>query len=175
MANAYIAEIRIFTGNFAPKGWALCNGQLLSVAQNTPLFALIGANFGGNGTSTFALPNLQGCVPMHWGNGAGLTPRIVGETGGQSAVTLIPAEVAAHGHAWNCGAGSKGENSTVTNQLNADEATGGAAIYATASDGSTMNAGTLQPSPPSLPHDNMQPYLAFNFIIALTGIFPPRS
>lgn len=173
--NPFLAEIRIFAGNFAPKGWALCNGQLMSIAQNTALFSLLGVNFGGDGRTTFGLPNLQGSVPMHWGNGVGLTPRVIGEVGGQSTVSLIAAQVAAHSHTWNCGAGSKGETATVTNQVNCDEQTGSKTIYATTSDGTVMAPGTIQALSSNLPHENMQPYLCCNFIIALTGIFPARN
>jgi len=175
MANPFLAEIRIFTGNFAPKDWALCNGQLLSISRYTALFSLLGTNFGGDGRTTFALPDLQGRVPMHWGNGAGLTPRSIGEMGGEAAVTLTAAQVAPHNHTWNCGAGSKGETNVVTNHVNCDEQNGSQTIYATTSDGTAMGAGAIQPTPASQPHDNMQPYLCFNFIIALNGIFPPRS
>ncbi len=174
MANPFVAEIRIFAGNFAPKGWALCNGQILSISQNTALFSLLGTTFGGNGTSNFGLPNLQGSVPMHWGNGAGLTQRVIGESGGTPTVTLLSSEVASHSHAFNCGSGSKGDNNTVANQVNADEKTGTIQTYATATDGTTMSPGMLA-SASSQPHENMQPYQALNFIIALQGVYPARS
>jgi microcystin-dependent protein len=175
MANPFLAEIRMFTGNFAPRGWALCNGQILPISQNAALFSLLGTNFGGNGTSNFGLPNLQGSAPMHWGNGAGLSNRVLGETGGASTVTLVASQVPAHSHVYNCGTGSKGETATVAGQVNCDEAAGGSPIYATASDGATMAPGTVGPTPVSQPHQNMQPYTCVNFIIALQGIYPSRG
>lgn len=175
MANPFVAEIRMFCGNFPPRGWALCNGQILPISQNTALFSLIGTFYGGNGTSNFALPNLQGKAPMHQGNGAGLTPRSVGETGGESSVTLLASQVPAHRHVYNCGAGSKGETSVLANQVNCDEATGSQTIYATATDGSVMGAGMVQPLSATQPHENSQPYQCINFIIALQGIFPARN
>lgn len=175
MAAPFLAEIRMFAGNFAPRGWALCNGQILPISQNTALFSLIGTFYGGNGTSNFALPNLQGMAPMHQGNGPGLTPRVVGETGGSSSVTVLVTQVPPHSHVFNCGVGSKGETSAVAGQFNCDEAAGTTPIYATATDGSTMNPVMLQPTAASEPHENMQPYQCVNFIIALQGIFPARS
>src|ERR1700736_5755420 len=98
MSNPFLAEIRIFTGNFAPKGWALCDGQLMSISQNTALFSLLGTTYGGNGTSTFALPNLQGSAPMQAGQGPGLSLRDLGETGGEQTVTLLQTEMPSHSH-----------------------------------------------------------------------------
>jgi len=173
MAEPFLAEIRIFAGNFAPKGWALCNGQIMSIAQNAALFSLLGVNFGGNGTSTFGLPNLQGSVPMHWGSGAGLSQRTIGESGGTDTVTLLLNQIPAHVHTFNCGSGSKGDGNTAAGQILADEKTGGIQTYATATDGTLM--GQLAPTQTSQPHQNMQPYQVLNFIIALQGIFPSRS
>jgi microcystin-dependent protein len=175
MADPYLGEIRIFGGNFAPRGWALCNGQIMSITQNTALFSLLGTAYGGNGTSTFGLPNFQGCAPMHWGNGAGLTPRVVGEQDGTPTVTLLSSEVAAHSHGFNCGTGSKGENSTVGNQVPADEKTGGIQTYSTSKDATTMSPAMIAPTPASQPHENMQPFLVLSFIIALQGVYPPRG
>jgi len=171
--NQYLGEIRVFAGNFAPSGWALCNGQLLSISQNTALFSLLGTTYGGNGTSTFALPNLQNMVPMSFGNGSGLTPRVQGETAGETTVTLTFNQVGAHNHTFGCAAGSKGENATVTNQSNGDLLPG-TNVYATAKDSTIMNPGMLKPTP-SGPHENMQPYLGVTFIIALTGVYPARN
>jgi microcystin-dependent protein len=175
MANPFVAEIRMFAGNFAPSGWALCNGQLMSISQNTALFSLIGTYYGGNGTSNFALPNLQGMAPMHQGNGAGLTPRVIGEVGGESSVTLLSTQVPAHVHTYNCGTGSKGETNTLAGQVNCDEAAGTTSIYATTTDGSLLGPTALQPLPASQPHENTQPYQCLNFIIALRGVFPARN
>ena len=175
MANPFVGEIRMFAGNFAPRSWALCDGQLMAIAQNTALFSLLGTQFGGDGRTTFGLPNLQGMAPMGQGNGAGLTPRVIGETGGSSSVTLLSSQVPSHNHTFNCGVGSKGETSAVAGQFNCDEAAGTTPIYATTTDGSTMNPLTVQPLASSQPHENMQPYQCVTFIIALAGIFPSRS
>jgi microcystin-dependent protein len=175
MANPFVAEIRMFAGNFAPVGWALCNGQLLPISQYTALFSLIGIYYGGNGTSNFALPNLQGMAPMHQGNGAGLTPRVIGDVGGESTVTLLSTQIPPHNHAYNCGAGSKGETNTLAGQVNCDEQAGTASIYATTTDGSVMSPAAVQPLSSSQPHENTQPYQCLSFIIALQGIFPARN
>lgn len=174
MSSPFLAEIRMFAGNFAPVGWALCNGQLLSISQNAALFSLLGTTYGGNGTSNFALPNLQGLAPMHWGNGAGLSTRVIGETGGTNTVTLSASQVPSHSHAYNCGSGSKGETNVIAGQVNCDEQSGTQAIYATSTDGSTMGAAMVQ-SPGAQPHQNQQPYVAVTFIIAMSGIFPARN
>src|SRR5260370_23597299 len=110
-----VAELRMFAGNFPPRGWAFCNGQIMSIAQNTALFSLIGTYYGGNGTSNFALPNLQGNAPMHQGNGAGLTPRVIGETGGASTVTLLASQLPAHNHTYNFCSGSESGADVVNN------------------------------------------------------------
>jgi microcystin-dependent protein len=175
MANPFVAEIRMFAGNFAPAGWAFCNGQLLAISSNTALFSLIGTFYGGNGTSNFGLPNLQGMAPMHQGNGAGLTQRVLGEMGGENAVTLLASEVPPHSHTYNCGSGSKGETNVIAGQVNCDEQSGTQEIYATTSDGSVMGPAMVQPTASSLPHENRQPYLAVSFIIALQGVFPARN
>lgn len=176
MSNPFVAEIRIFTGNFAPKGWAECDGQLMPISQNTALFSLVGTFYGGDGKSTFALPNLQGSAPMHWGNGPGLTQRFVGESSGVEAVTLLSSEMPAHSHAMesellsaNLKVPSAG-SSSLARSLGGD-------IYTDVTD---TNLTTLSPvalgvAGGSLPHNNMQPFLTLNFIIALQGIFPARS
>ena len=172
--DPYIAEIRIFAGNFAPQGWALCNGQILSISQNTALFSLLGTTYGGNGTSNFALPNLQGMAPVHQGQGAGLSPRVLGEVGGTQTVTLVSSEVPQHNHTYSGGAGGRGNVATVPGGVNTD-ATALTNIYGAATDGTQMNPGMIVPIAGSQPHENMQPYQVLNFIIALVGVFPPRS
>jgi microcystin-dependent protein len=175
MANPFLAEIRMFAGNFPPAGWAFCNGQVMAISANAALFSLLGTTYGGNGTSTFALPNLQGMAPMHQGNGPGLAPRVLGETGGETSVTLLANQVPVHRHTYNCGSGSKGETNVLANQVNCDEQTGTQLIYATSSDGSLMGPGMVQATPASVPHANQQPFQCVSFIIALRGVFPARS
>jgi microcystin-dependent protein len=174
MSEAFVAEIRIFAGNFPPKGWALCNGQLMAISSNTALFSLLGVQYGGNGTSNFALPNLQGMAPMHAGTGPGLTPRVQGEIGGEQTVTLNSSEVPGHTHTYSAGAGGRGNVSSVAGHVNTDAAAL-TNIYGAAADGTVMNPGMIQPTPTSVPHENMQPYQVLNFIIALQGIFPARN
>jgi microcystin-dependent protein len=177
MSEPFIGEIRIVGFTFAPRGWALCNGQLLSIAQNTALFSLLGTTYGGNGTSTFALPDLQGRFPMHFGTGPGLTPRTQGEVSGTETVTLLTTQMPAHTHlATVTLRGNSGDASADTPQANvparAEVYSAGAAnvdLNASAATASVQTAGGDQP------HTNMPPYLVLNFIIALEGIFPSRS
>lgn len=175
MADNFLGEVRIFAGNFAPRGWALCNGQILPISQNTALFSLIGTFYGGNGTSTFALPNFQGNMPMHQGNGAGLTPRSVGETGGEQNVTLISSQLPQHNHTVNC-ADSGGTQVGASNGVWAkDGEARGKQLYSTAGANTQMNPAAFSGSSAITPHNNMSPYLVLNFLIALTGIFPSRN
>lgn len=171
--DPFVAEIRIFPFNFAPKGWAFCNGQLLPISQNTALFSLLGTTYGGDGKSNFALPDLQGSVPMHPGQGPGLSLHDLGETGGSETVTLLQSEIPAHVHA------IQASNQDATDQSPVGElyagGTGGIAMYATPGAVTQLSPNALQPAGGSQPHNNMQPYLTLNFNIALQGIFPPRS
>ena len=172
MSEPFIAEIRIFSGNFAPSGWAFCNGQLLPVAQNTALFSIIGTTYGGDGRTTFALPDLQGRVPMHPGRGPGLTARRLGESGGQDTVTLAESQMPAHTHMARVTAGPGNRpgpgDSTLARAI-------GATPYGPA-DGLVALAGsTLTSAGNSQPHDNLQPFLAMSFIIALVGLYPSRD
>jgi len=178
MSNPFLAEIRMFTGNFAPKGWAQCNGQLLPISQNTALFSLLGTFYGGDGKSTFALPNLQGSAPMNPGQGPGLSLHDLGETGGESAVTLLQTEMPAHSHAANCLSTAGDSNAPNGNTWAATAGTGrggGPPNYSTAGPTTPMSAVATSVSGGSQPHNNMSPYLAVTFIIALQGVFPPRS
>jgi microcystin-dependent protein len=168
MSEPFVGEIRIFAGNFAPRGWAFCNGQLLSIAQNTPLFALLGTTYGGNGSTTFALPNLQGRAPMHWGNGAGLTPRQLGESSGSPTVTLLSTEIPAHTHQFTGTASAADQASPGQNVLADTE------IYANPPN-ATLSPTTVGAAGGSQPHNNMMPYLGLTFIIALQGVFPARD
>ena len=172
MSEPFIAEIRIFAGNFAPRSWAFCNGQLLQISQNTALFSLVGITYGGNGQETFGLPNLQGRAPMHPGRGPGLIPRRVGEQGGVETVTLTEAQMPTHSH--NIDTGSDANSTSPDgNYLGQPRS---AQIYHTSPTTTTSLAnGAITSVGGSQPHNNMQPYLVLNFIIALQGLFPSRS
>jgi microcystin-dependent protein len=178
MSDQYLGEIRMVGFNFAPTGWALCNGQLLTISQNTALFSILGTTFGGNGTSNFALPNLQGSAPMGYGNGAGLTPRVWGEAGGEVSVTLETNQLAAHSHGVGClaGGGSLNSPNVPGNAVWASDGGRGAPpLYAVAATNVSMNAAAVQSTGGKLPHPNMQPFLAVYFIIAMQGIYPSRG
>jgi microcystin-dependent protein len=176
--DPFVAEIRIFPFNFAPTGWALCDGQLLPISQNTALFSLLGTSYGGDGKSNFALPNLQGAVPIHQGQGPGLSDYGVGETEGSDAVTLLQTEIPAHTHALmaeNPAIGSADQSVPSPTSVLA-QATGGFAFRPDAT------AQPVQMSPTGVsvqggdqPHTNLQPYLTLNFCIALQGVYPPRN
>lgn len=170
MADPFVAEIRIFPFNFAPKGWAWCNGQLLPISQNTALFSLLGTYYGGDGKSTFALPNLEGSVPIHQGQGSGLSEYFLGQQGGSETVTLLNTEMPSHGHSLSAST-SAGD----TNLASAAFTGTGSAIYAPASALVPMSLQSLAPTGASFPHNNMMPYLTLNFNIAMQGVFPPRT
>jgi microcystin-dependent protein len=173
MADQFVAEIRMFAGNFAPVGWAFCNGQIMPISQNTALFSLLGTNYGGNGVSNFALPNLQGVAPIQQGQGPGLSPRVIGEAGGSPTVTLLATELPAHTHAAHAVAGGA-DATNPAGELWANQA-GRTPPPAYASSANTaMSQAALATAGGGQPHNNMPPYLAVNFIIALQGIFPSR-
>ncbi|HWZ42551.1 MAG TPA: tail fiber protein [Candidatus Saccharimonadales bacterium] len=175
MSNPFLAEVRIFTGNFAPKGWALCDGQLMPISQNTALFSLLGTTYGGDGKSNFALPNLQGCAPMQAGQGPGLSLRDLGETAGEQTVTLLQTEMPAHSH--SAQASSASNQLTPVSNAWASGQKGFGNVYA-ASNPSTnvaMNAAGTSIAGGNQPHNNMPPFLGLTFIIALQGVFPARS
>lgn len=174
MADPFVAEIRIFPFNFAPRGWAFCDGQLLPLSQNTALFSLLGTTYGGNGTSNFALPDLQGRAPMHPGQGPGLSLHDLGETGGSETVTLLESEIPAHNHALRVDSADPGEDRTPAGEFFA-RSTGGNLFSDPAGNLIQMSPNALAPTGGDQPHNNMQPYLTFNFCIALQGVFPPRS
>ncbi|HYC92386.1 MAG TPA: tail fiber protein [Thermoanaerobaculia bacterium] len=173
MADPFVAEIRIFPFNFAPKGWAWCDGQLLPLSQNTALFSLLGTTYGGNGKSNFALPDLQGRAPMHPGQGPGLSLHDLGETGGSETVSLLESEIPAHSHAMRAATQDNADVNLVTPTASFAGSTGGT-IYQTTSN-TQMSANTLAPAGGDQPHNNLQPYLTFYFCIALQGVFPPRG
>ncbi len=175
MANPFVAEIRIFGFNFAPRGWAFCDGQILPISQNTALFSLLGTTYGGNGQSTFALPNFQGSGAIQAGQGPGLSLYDLGQTGGEPFVTLLDSEMPIHAHqafATSGGADQAGPGGNIWAQAVSDQ---GAFNYYNTTDGATMSPLALQIAGGSQPHNNMMPYLTLNFCIALQGVFPPRG
>jgi len=175
MSNPFVAEIRIFTGGFAPKGWALCDGQLMSISQNTALFSLLGTTYGGNGTSNFALPNLQGCAPMQAGQGPGLSLRDLGETAGEQTVTLLQTEMPAHSHTVQAQSTAGGLPDPGNNVWSSGGKGRPATFAATSANNVQMNPFGTSIAGGNLPHNNMQPFLGLTFIIALQGVFPARS
>ena len=175
MADPFVAEIRIFPFNFAPRGWAWCDGQLLPLSQNTALFSLLGTTYGGNGKSNFALPDLAGRVPMHPGQGPGLSLHDLGETGGDDTVTLLESEIPSHTHTLRAVSDfadlqSPGPARAPARSQNANayKAPGGQPVV-------QLSPQALAPAGGDQPHNNLQPYLTFYFNIALQGVFPPRG
>lgn len=173
MSQPYVGEIRMFAGNFAPAGWMLCQGQLLPISENQTLFALIGTTYGGDGQSTFALPNLQSRVPVHMGTGGGQT-YILAQTGGEETVTLTSSQIPSHSHVPTCFSNVAGGNqNSPQNGLWASSTSG--SLYANAAGNTAMNAAAIGPTGGSQPHDNMVPFLVINFIISLFGVFPSQT
>jgi microcystin-dependent protein len=182
MSNPFVAEIRIFGFNFAPKGWAQCSGQLLAISQNTALFSLLGTNYGGDGRVTFGLPNMNGSVPIHVGGnqpGPGLSTYFLGQTGGEEAVTLQTTEMASHSHLF----AAANSNATTNNPSGAIVAkgnfsfqgnSGAVATYTTAAPDTQMNVQTIGLNGSNLPHNNIMPSLTLIYCIALQGVFPQR-
>jgi microcystin-dependent protein len=174
MADPFVAEIRIFPFNFAPRGWAFCQGQILPISQNTALFSLLGTTYGGNGQSTFALPDMQGNAPMHPGQGPGLSLHDLGEMSGSETVTLLTSEMPSHPHTLRGDANVAESPDPAANSLaratsiNAYQTTSNANLVGMAFE-------ALAPAGGDLPHNNMMPYLTLNFNIALQGVFPPRT
>ena len=176
MSDPFVAEIRIFGFTFAPRGWAQCNGQILPISQNTALFSLLGTTYGGNGQSTFALPNMQQNAPMHPGQGPGLSLHDLGETGGSEFVTLLESEMPLHTHFMRAHNGDQADAQTPSPNTSMAQSANGFAYQATTSQNLTnLNFQILTPAGGSLPHNNMMPYLVLNFCIALQGVFPPRT
>ncbi len=168
MAEPFIAQIMMFGGNFAPRGWAMCNGQILSIAQNTALFSLLGVTYGGDGQTTFGLPDLRGRVPVGFGQGPGLSPVILGQAAGVEFVALLQNQMPQHNHPISASNGA----ATGSRPGNAFLSAGGS--YSTSAD-TTMNPAMVGISGGGQPHENRQPFLGINFIIALEGIFPARN
>jgi microcystin-dependent protein len=175
MADPFVAEIRVFPFNFAPKGWAWCDGQILPLSQNTALFSLLGTTYGGDGRSNFALPNLQGSAAMHPGQGPGLSLYDLGETGGSQTVTLLQSEMPLHSHSVSA-ANFPGDIQAPTATTALARSAGGNAYQTTVNQNIVqMNPAALPPAGGDFPHNNMMPYLTLYFNIALQGVFPPRG
>lgn len=173
MADPFVAEIRMFPFNFAPKGWAMCNGQLLPISQNTALFSLLGTTYGGDGRSTFALPDIQDRCVIHPGQGPGLSLYDLGQQGGAETVTLLQSEIPFHTHSWMTATDISDQQVPDPNRVLSISNNGGA--YAPGNSALTQLAPqALSPAGASLPHNNLSPYLAVNFCIAMQGVFPAR-
>ena len=171
MSEPFIAAIRIFGANFAPRNWAFCNGQILPIAQNTALFALVGTTYGGDGRTTLGLPDLQGRAPMHPGNGPGLTPRQLGQKSGTSAVTLTTPQLPTHSHNLQ----GSDQDATATDPSGNIPAITREDTYSSGGTTTPLGSGSLGSTGGGSAHNNMQPFIALYFIIALTGIFPSRN
>ena len=174
MADPFVAEIRIFPFNFAPNGWAWCDGQLLPIRQNTALFALLGTTYGGDGKNNFALPDLQGRASMHPGQGPGLSLHVLGEPGGSETVTLLESEIPVHTHALMAQPAPANRTNPAGNSIARASA---GTPYASAPPRPPVNlaAVAIAPAGGDAPHNNLMPYLTFYFCIALQGVFPPRT
>ena len=172
-----IAEIRMFGGNFAPRGWALCQGQLLAIVQNTALFALLGTTFGGNGQTTFALPDLRGRVPVGWGQGPGLSNYDLGQVGGAESVTLLTTQLPAHNHSITASSVAGTATAPAGNYpaVVVDPTANPMSAYGTGAPLVQMNAASVAAAGGSQPHNNVQPFLGMNYIICLEGVFPSRN
>jgi microcystin-dependent protein len=173
MADPFVAEIRIFGFNFAPTGWAFCDGQLMPISQNTALFSLLGTTYGGDGKSTFALPNLQDSAPMHPGQGPGLSLHDLGETGGTETVTLLQSEIPAHSHSMRAATQDPADVKLVNPNATFGLSQNGPLYQDTQN--TSLAPQALPPAGGSLPHNNLMPYLVLTFCIALQGVFPPRG
>ena len=180
MSDQFVGEIRLFPYNFAPRGWAMCQGQLLPISQNPALFSLLGVNYGGNGTSNFALPDLRDRVPIHWGSGTGLTPIVVGETGGEGSVTLQTSQVPPHNHPMGALAASATTTAPAAGAYPAEGHGQGRGAFKIRTFAPSGTATSLLPTSvgtagDGAAHNNLQPSLAMNWFIALAGIFPSRN
>ena len=169
MSQAFLGQIQSFGFNFAPRNWALCNGQIMSIQQNTALFSLLGTFYGGNGTTTFGLPDLRGRTPLHFGTGPSLSPYVIGEVAGTESVTLLSTEMPMHNHSLN--ASSSAKTGTAPSGANL----GGASIYTSGAMDSVLNPLEIGMAGGSQPHENRQPFLVINWCICTSGIFPSRN
>lgn len=169
----FIGQIMLFGGNFAPRGWALCDGQLLPIATHSALFSILGTTYGGDGTTTFALPDLRGRAALHMGHGPGLTNRPMGQSSGRENVTLTAQQMPSHNHEVRCLA-SQGNLGTPRDNFLAGDRSGADDVYSASQD-SAMNTAAITNTGGGQPHDNMQPYQVVNFCIALQGVYPSRN
>lgn len=174
MATPFIGQITMFAGNFAPRSWAFCNGQIISIAQNTALFSILGTTYGGNGQTTFALPDLRGRVPIHTGQGPGLSSRDLGQAGGTETHTLISTEMPAHNHAL-AATTTDGNSQTPAGTILARDTLGGTTGYSTAAPNTILSASSIGAAGGGQPHNNVPPFLCVNYIIGIEGIFPARN
>ena len=173
--DPFVAEIRILPFNFAPKGWAFCDGQILPLSQNTALFSLLGTTYGGDGKSTFALPDLQGNAPIHAGQGPGLSLYDLGQSGGSDTITLLQSEIPVHSHAMFNAPTIVAADSNICTGNSMGKSSQGNAYIPSSGNFVQLSPSALTPAGGSLPHNNMQPYLTLNFCIALQGVYPPRT
>ena len=175
MSDIFLGEIRPFGFTFAPRGFVLCDGQLMSIAQNTALFSILGTTYGGNGTSTFALPNLQGAAPMHWGSSSVGSQYVLGETSGTSTVPLLASEMPSHNHAWQVSESGVLKTATPSNTTWLGLGTQAIEFTPTTSPVTSLAPQAIGTAGSSTPHENMQPYLTISMCIAMQGIFPTRN
>lgn len=173
--DGFVGEIRIFAGQFAPKDWAFCDGQELQISRNTALYSILGFRYGGNGTTTFCLPDLRGKAPMHFGHGPGLTPRVIGRSTGTSSVALRTSEIPAHTHTPRVIQAANTADPTQAIWANTTNIRGGIPAYAPSADGTTMSPLAIGVAGNDQPHNNMQPYLGVNYIICLYGEYPSKG
>lgn len=173
MAEPYVGEIRLFAGNFAPLGWALCDGSVLSIAENEVLFNLIGTTYGGDGQTTFALPDMRGRVPLHQGAGPNLSPRVIGQSAGAEQVTVSPAQLPSHNHQLNATTNAASAGSALAGSLTGAAATTN--FYGSTPGGGALASQAMLTAGGSQPHNNMAPFLGLNFIISLFGVFPSQG
>jgi microcystin-dependent protein len=172
MSSPYIGEIRMFGGNFPPSGWAFCDGQEIPIAENDALFTLIGTTYGGDGQSTFRLPDLQGRAPIHQGSGQGLGTYTIGEKAGVESVTLTTQQIPTHTHTWQASTGGGSSNTPANNVVGSPPV---AKLYRLGTPSDPMSPKVIQPAGGQQPHENLQPYLTISFIISLFGVFPTQA
>jgi microcystin-dependent protein len=172
MSSPYIGEIRMFGGSFPPSGWAFCDGQLLPISENDALFTLIGTTYGGDGQSTFALPDRRGRAPVHQGMGSGLGTYSIGEQAGVETVTLTTQQIPTHTHGWQASAGPGAANSPANNVVGSPPVM---KLYGPGTPSDPVSPTIIQPVGGQQPHENLQPYLTISFIISLFGVFPTQT